>query len=157
MKFYLVTVLLILAACNESNKNVPGSETVHSENLDTIQRTTIAFTGGCYQRISGKDTAILELQIKDSLVTGRMVHKIVGMPLLESRIAGVIRDSLLIGENVFPSPEEPQRQIVFLVKEDKLISAYGELSASEGKIVFTDLRNLKLDTALTFSKAACSQ
>jgi hypothetical protein len=155
MKFYLVIVLLILAACNDSNENVPGSETVHSENLDTIQRTTIGFTAGCYQRIDGNDTAFLDLQITDSAVTGRMVHKIEGMPLLESRLSGVIRDSLLIGENVFSSPEEPKRQIVFLVKDDKLITAYGKLSASGGKIVFTDLKNLKLDTTLTFSKVAC--
>lgn len=97
MKFYAVVFFLILISCNEPNKD-PGSETVHTKG-DTIARSSIAFIPGCYEMTNNGDTTIMQLQVKDSTVSGTVISKKGKVKIVSDTLSwyGVIRDTLLHG------------------------------------------------------------
>ncbi|HZF63408.1 MAG TPA: hypothetical protein VEZ55_02935 [Chitinophagaceae bacterium] len=151
--YYLFTVLSVFA-CTDQQKVDSGNETVHANASDTIvTNAPIVIPAGDYELISGRDTAVLALQVKDTSVSGTLQFKWYEKDHNNGTVKGVIRDSIIWVDYTFQSEGITSvREEAFLMRPDSLIRATGEIVNKEGKQQFSDKLRLKYDYGQVFVK-----
>jgi hypothetical protein len=159
----LFFTILILYACtnNGASKKVAAADTaggtIHAIATDTIQRGAKPIVlAGCYQMILKKDTATLQLQLKDSTVTGHLRYKGYEKDDNTGTIKGVLRKELILADYTFQSEGVTSvREVIFKIKGDTLVQAYGDLAEVDNKMVFTNKNNLQFGPEQSFLKVTC--
>lgn len=154
----LVLVLLIfLIACSDEAQ--PLESTVHANAKDTI--TTAArpiILSGCYQMTLKRDSATLELSVKDTSVSGKLNYIFFQKEQNAGSLQGVLRNDLIYADCTFASEGRISvREVIFKIDGDMLIPAYGELTQSGNKIIFANKNALQFNELHPFIKVPCVQ
>lgn len=154
----LLSIFFIFcAACNESAP--PGESAVHANASDTINRAgTPIVISGCYQMTLKRDSATLDLSIKDTTVSGKLNYIFFEKDQNRGTIKGVLRNDIIYADYTFESEGKTSvREVIFKISDDTLIPAYGDLTQKGNKIVFVDKEALQFNDFHPFIKVACPQ
>jgi len=160
--FFLL--LVALAACNsntaDSNKTLQEGATegsVHAGTEGTIVTNTqpIALEG-CYEMTMKKDSAFMQLQLQDSIVSGTLNFLFFEKDRNRGTLKGVLRGDRILADYTFQSEGVTSvRQIVFKIKDETLLQGFGELKEEGGKLVFENLDAIQYHHANPFIKTSC--
>ena len=109
---------------------------------------------GCYQMVTGKDTAMLSLNHEGDTVTGSLSYHWYEKDNNEGSFRGVIKnDSLIVAHYNFQSEGITSvRQIVFKVRGEELLQGYGEIRMKNDTAFFRDVDLVIFDTKHPFQK-----
>ncbi len=160
----MVAVCMFLTACSgNSRSEIPdtvdnaGTETVHAGAKDTIiTGAKLLVLSGCYEMIMKQDTAFLQLQVKDTTVSGNLSYHWYQKDRNEGVISGVLRNDLIIADYTFRSEGMTSvREVIFKIKDTSLLQGTGALREQNGKIVYQNKTALHFDETYPFSKVAC--
>ena len=157
-QFFWISVLIICASCtNEEQKGTAAGNTVHNNVTDTIVTNAAPVAiAGCYEMINGRDTATLQVSVKDTTVTGNLVFDWAEKDGNKGTLQGVLRDSLIIADYTFESEGLISvRQEVFKIEEGAMVHGYGAVKEKSGKIVYQNPDDLQYDTLHIFKKRDC--
>ncbi len=159
-RFLFFLIACTLFACNNADKQSSetntDSTTVNTSGDSAI--TGISNYSGCFVSISGRDTALINLDIRDSVVNGTLQYHWSEKDHNNGRIKGVLRDSLIIASYDFRSEGVMSvRQVAFRLHQGQLIEGYGELEQRRDSIFFKNTDTLQYLTERPFSKVDCGE
>ena len=157
---FLVGLGLAALGCNPSGTGSgPEGETVHTGPKDTIVTGAKAISlAGCYQMILKQDTATLQLDVKDSTVTGILNFHWYEKDWNEGTLKGVLRENRIHADYTFHSEGMVSvREVVFRIAENgSLVSGFGDLVEQGGKLVFADREALQFQVDHPFLPIPCN-
>ncbi len=161
LKKYLAVICLIVSgACNQSATN--GSE---SDATQTVQENTKAGEemktmipeSGCYAGTIGKDSMFIKIEVFPNVVTGKLEYNFYEKDDNIGNIDGEMHGDTLIANYTFNSEGSSSvRQVAFLVQDETLREGYAPMEDKQGKMVFTDLSQLKFGGP-ALSKTPCGE
>ena len=162
MRFSFVFLLLLLFACNNPSASTdaqdPATEgSVHAGAADTLVTSAepLVLTG-CYEMTMKKDSAFLDLQVEDTIITGTLDFNFFEKDRNRGTLQGVLRNDLILADYTFQSEGVTSvREVIFKIKEGTLLHAYGEMKEQGGKLVFVDYADLQYPEANPFIKVSC--
>lgn len=145
------------ATASDGKDTVQSSQTIHTNITDTVvQNAKPMVLTGCYQMILKRDTALLNLTVKDTTVTGNLRYNFYEKDRNSGTLKGVLRNDLIFADYAFQSEGMTSvREVVFRIQDNSLLQGFGDLKEQDGKIVFQDKKNLQFQTANPFLKVAC--
>ena len=158
MRWFLFGLALAALGCNAPGPGASG-ETVHVIADDTVVtgKKAVPLTG-CYQMILKRDTATLELDVKDSTVTGTLQYRWFEKDWNEGTLQGVLRGDHIHGDYSFRSEGATSvREVVFRIAEDgSLVEGFGDLVQRDGKVVFAHGEPLQYQVNHPFLPIPCN-
>jgi hypothetical protein len=105
---------------------------------------------------TGKDTAILKINISDTLASGTLIYKLYEKDSNKGNLEGKLYGDTLIANYKFMSEGiESVRQVAFLIKDSTATEGYGDIEEKDGKMVFKDWKALNFKNGLTLKKVDC--
>jgi hypothetical protein len=111
---------------------------------------------GCYEMTMNRDTAQLQLEVKDTTITGKLRYNLFRRDSNIGSLTGVLRDSLIVAHYTFESEGLTSvREVIFKISDTTLLQAYGDLNTRGGKVVFSDPTQLQYTQANPFVKVPC--
>lgn len=160
MRWLFVCLAVVVLGCNSSgtDSGEPG-ETVHAGAADTIVTGAKAIPlTGCYQMILKRDTATLELDVKDSTVTGTLQYRWFEKDWNEGTLKGHVRQDRIHADYSFHSEGVTSvREVVFRIAEDgSLVEGFGDLVQQDRKLVFADKEALQYQETHPFLPIPCN-
>jgi hypothetical protein len=156
-----ISLILFLYSCNSNDANTASSENdsntgAHAGATQTGTLSTIGLRDGCYEMTMKRDTVLLRITIKDTVVTGQLDYRWHEKDRNTGTIHGVIKDSLIIADYTFQSEGMTSlREVVFKLKGDTLIQGFGEINEENGKVIFLDKNRLQFANANPFIRVDC--
>lgn len=155
-----LAISLVLMACDNTGGNQSGEDTVGRgpvEVVDIMPQPVIDSTiQGCYSVINKRDTASLQLIIKDSSITGSISYDLYEKDRNDGTFQGEIVDGMLLAWYMFRSEGVMSvRQEVFKIAKDELWPATGEVSVRNDTAYFSKPDQLKFDSTRAFKKVQC--
>ena len=161
---YFLFLSVIMCACNNStgsnstsNDTAQSSQTIHNNIKDTVVTGTKPMVlNGCYQMTLKKDTAKLNLIVKDSTVTGDLNYNFYEKDRNMGTLNGVLRNDIIYADYTFRSEGMTSvREVALKIKDSVLLQGYGPMEERNGKMVFQNKEKLKFQTAHPFVKVIC--
>lgn len=136
--FRFLSLAALLLSCTNDGRPGPGSETPHPEVPVTgVVGPQRLPAPGCYELVSGGDTARLQLQLQDTLIQGTLVYDWKERDGNTGTFKGAVRDSLLKAYYTFESEGMTSvREVTFLIKGDQLLEGYGPVGQRGDTVVF---------------------
>jgi len=111
---------------------------------------------GCYQMILKRDTATLQLAVKDTTVTGDLRYDWYERDGNTGTLNGVLRNDRIYADYTFQSEGTTSvREVIFKIENGTLLQGFGNLKEEKGKVIFQEPDNLQFQTANPFFKIAC--
>lgn len=111
---------------------------------------------GCYQMMMKRDTAALELTVKDTTVTGSLQYNLYEKDRNTGTLQGVLRNDIIYADYTFQSEGMTSvREVAFKIQDGALLQAVGAVSEQNSKVVFKDQATLQFPTDAPFLKTAC--
>jgi hypothetical protein len=161
---FVVVLFAFLLSCNNNNdaaiadvQDAATEGSVHAGAADTIVTSAqpLVLTG-CYEMTLKKDSAFLDLQVTDTVVTGTLNFNFFEKDRNSGTLQGVLRNDKILADYTFQSEGVTSvREVVFQIKDSTLLQGHGELKQQGTKLVFADPENLQYQTANPFIKVAC--
>lgn len=161
---YLLILAFIVCACNNnagsknaSKDTTQSSQTIHNNISDTVVTNAKPIVlNGCYQMTLKKDTARLNLTVKDSTVTGDLQYHWYARDANQGSLKGVLRNNMIYADYTFRSEGRTSvREVVLKIQDSVLLQGYGPMQEKNDKMVFQKKDSLKFQTAHPFTKVAC--
>lgn len=160
--FIIFFLLLLLYACNNRSTSTEVEDaatagSVHAGAADTLVTGVQPFVlTGCYEMTMKKDSAFLDLQVEDTLVSGTLDFNFFEKDRNRGTLKGVLRNDRILADYTFSSEGVTSvREVIFLIKNGTLLNAYGALKEQGGKLVFADREDLQYGEANPFIKVPC--
>lgn len=149
LSFYLS---LFLYACSS-----PSRETATTANIDTMPKMEVMIPAQtCYAGTIARDSIFLKVEKFPNVVTGtlelRYYEKDQSIGAIEGKMHG---DTLIADYTYFSEGTTSIRQVALLLQNDMAYQGHGEMTEKDGKMVFTNLSEIKFDTSLKLTKTAC--
>jgi hypothetical protein len=146
--------VLFLSACN-SNVTTSVSET---KAMDTAIHSGSTISGKhCYAFVSDKDSIFMDVEINDKGATGNLIYKFSEKDKNEGTFEGTMYADTLFATYHFSSEGMlSDREIIFILNDNKAIEAYGELVEENGKMKFSNPQQLSLEQTFALSKVNCN-
>ncbi len=136
---WLMAAVLMLS-CQKEAKN---TENLIGSRTDTTRIEAFAMESGKYLYQKEGDTISLQLQVKDSKVTGELVYKLKEKDANTGTIEGEIKDNIIIALYTFQSEGTTSvRQVAFKFTDKGVVEGYGAVEEKEGKVLFKDINTL---------------
>jgi hypothetical protein len=164
-RIFIFCICIVFLACSNNensttalaNSDSLSGETVHSNAKDTIiTKAKPMILAGCYEMIFKRDTAQLNLDVKDTVITGTLNYHLYEKDKNTGTIKGVLRDNMIYADYTFQSEGTTSlREVIFKINDNTLVSAFGDLTEKQGKFIFRDKDHLQFQTANPFIKVAC--
>lgn len=158
-KMYLVIVILLLIACNNNTGKVEEKESTVSGDSSSAANpinTSDAVIGGCYTQVFKRDTANLQIEVKQNNVTGPLSYKLYEKDLNDGSIIAVVEDSIINGWYLFRSEGVLSvRQVAWRIKPGQLWPAMGEVIQRNDTTMFARPDKLQFDSSMPFVKIKC--
>jgi hypothetical protein len=159
-KMFLLFCALAIFACTNNQTGTtaaPNAGTVHANANDTIVTSAQPVVlNGCYQMLIQQDTALLQLQLHDSLVTGNLSYHRQQKDNNNGTLKGVLRDDKIYADYTFQSEGRTSvRQVVFKIQQAALLEGTGDMVQQKNQFVFKDTGRLHFSNTHAFVKAAC--
>jgi|GEM_PF-3089546 len=155
---FLLSTYLIIACNNKTAEPATGS-TVHANATDTIVTDAKPMViEGCYEMTMKRDTATMQLSVRDSIITGKLNYRFYKTDWAEGFLNGVIRDDLIIADYTFSSEGlTTLREIIFRIHDNALWQGVGDLTERDGKVVYVNRDNIQFNSPNPFVKVDCEQ
>jgi hypothetical protein len=155
MKKLLVAAFAALSMLNCKNKE-QKTETVNTDQQETIAEKTSALNLGCYVFDDGKNIVSLEITENGEEIKGNLTYALFEKDKNSGKFTGKLKEGILIADYTFLSEgKESIRQVAFKTEGDKLIEGYGELN-TEGT-AFKDISNIQFTSTMPLTKTDCSK
>lgn len=163
----LLTVgMLLFAACRNGSQG-PTANTADPGKAGSVHATADPVVGfaeaapfvlaGCYEMTMQRDTATLNLQVTDTVVTGTLVYRWYARDGNTGTIKGVLRDSLVVADYTFRSEGLTSvREVIFKIQDTTLVQAFGDLANRGNKIVYANRDAVQYTTDHPFVKVPCA-
>lgn len=157
----ILIIGLLIIACNNSGGSTNNDDSAANGpvEVDIIpQAPPVDSTiQGCYSMINNRDTASLQLIIKDSTISGSLSYNLYQKDRNTGSFQGEIVDGMLLAWYMFKSEGVMSvRQEVFKIGKDELWPATGEVSVRNDTAYFTKPDQLKFDSARAFKRVQCA-
>ncbi|PSL35889.1 hypothetical protein [Chitinophaga ginsengisoli] len=153
--YFVAAALFTMFSCQPPASNTPETE---EQDTSTVMVTASVETPDqqCYTRISGKDTAYLEFEIKKDTVYGRLEYHLFEKDKNVGGIKGTIADNIIKAEYNFMSEGTfSKRPVIFKVENSQIFEAIPSSFDAQGIPVFDkDQSKLKFEHD-PFIKGAC--
>jgi len=154
-------ISLLIIACNNSGGNGHNTDTTGSGpvEVDIMPQSPPVDSAiqGCYSMISNRDTASLQLIIKDSSINGSLSYNLYQKDHNVGSFEGEIVDGMLLAWYMFKSEGVMSvRQEVFRIGKDELWPAIGEVSVRNDTAYFSKPDQLKFDSTRAFKRVQCA-
>ncbi|MFA6150422.1 MAG: hypothetical protein WC716_03810 [Chitinophagaceae bacterium] len=145
--------VMFLSAC-DSNVTSSVSET---KAMDTAIHSTSTISGKhCYAFVSDKDSIFMDVEINDKSATGKLIYKLSEKDKNEGTFEGTMNADTLFATYHFSSEGMmSDREIIFILNDNKAVEAYGEQMDVNGKMKFKNSHELSLEYSFTLSKENC--
>lgn len=131
---------VLMLSCKKEAKN---TENLIGSRTDTTRIEASAMESGKYLYQKEGDTISLQLQVKDSKVTGELVYKLKEKDANTGTIEGEIKDNVIIALYTFQSEGTTSvRQVAFKFTDKGVVEGYGAVEEKEGKVLFKDINTL---------------
>jgi hypothetical protein len=158
--FASLVISLLIIACNNSGGNGNNTDTTANGPVEVDimpQSPPIDSTiQGCYTMINKRDTASLQLIIKDSSISGTLSYSIYEKDRNAGSFQGEIVDGMLLAWYMFKSEGVMSvRQEVFRIGNDELWPALGEVAVRNDTAYFSKPDQLKFDSTRAFKRVQC--
>ncbi len=157
--FYLFCIILTAIGCQNNQPN-NMSETVSADTakpfVDSV--TTVQTSNGknCFAYIKNQDTILLTLNLKDTLATGKLVYNLYEKDKNTGTFNGFLRHDTLIANYTFLSEGMTSvRQVAFLLKGDILQQGSGNMKDQNGRLVFTNKKDIVFDNNILLEAVDC--
>jgi hypothetical protein len=148
--------VMLFNSCNNEGK--PSSE-LRSDSTDkepVIKTIIESLSSGCYVQIAGRDTANLQIENKDSSVTGSLSYNIFQKDRNDGTLQAEISGDILTGWYLFKSEGIISvRQVAWKINGDELWQGTGEVAQKNDTMFFSNPDRLLYDSTRPFKKVAC--
>lgn len=155
----ILLVCLLAAGCgNNPNADATDNTGVHAtaDPVVGFAQSDPFVLPGCYEMTHKGDTATLQLEVEDSLVTGRLAYRWYQKDANTGTIKGVLRDSLILADYTFESEGLTSvRELILKIEDTVLVEAFGDLQTKGNKVVFANPAAVQYMTDNPFVKVAC--
>lgn len=139
------------------------STTIVEANADTtvvkdasVTRVPVQW-GGCYSWVINKDSALLQLKVSDSMVSGQLRYDWNEKDRNSGTIKGVVHDSLIIVDYTFQSEGMTSvREVAFKLKGDSIVEGFGDYNTGSDTLRFKHTATLQFQTDRAFEKVPCA-
>lgn len=164
MKPFLLFALCSTILSCSNNGTATGTNTldsagdeVHSAATDTlVTNNKPVVLSGCYEMVLKRDTAALNITLKDSTITGNLQYYFQEKDDNNGVLKGVIRDRYIYADYTFQSEGTTSvREVVFKIEGDTLVPGFGNITEQDGKIIFSDRSTLQFQHETPFLKVTC--
>lgn len=156
--FGLTIVACILFACNQGQQPAAGATDMDRDST-TMRHDTYAGlqqVAGCYTAVSGRDTAGLRLEERDSNLNGALSYNYYEKDRNEGSFQGEVQDGMLTGWYLFRSEGVMSfRQVAWQIRGSELWPATGEMEQRNDTMLFRDIKAVRFDSSLVFRKVPC--
>lgn len=144
-----------LASCNsepkQSSATIAMADTANPGKIKVMIPNIF-----CYSTRGGKDTVFLKTEVYPNVVTGSLSYKIYEKDSNTGTIDGTLKGDTLIADYTFMSEGQSSvRQVAFIIKNAIATEGYGAMEEKEGKMVFTNLRELDFNKGIKLQKVEC--
>ncbi|HEX2534289.1 MAG TPA: hypothetical protein VHK69_11160 [Chitinophagaceae bacterium] len=161
MRLPLISLLpVLLSACGGDtvSRTEPAASEVHQNaSVPTGTTSTAIPLNGCYEMVFKRDTARMQLELRDSTITGTLEYRLYEKDRNTGTLKGVVRDSLIVADYTFSSEGSTSvREVVFRIEDTALVPAHGDIEERSGRLVFRDRSRLQYETANPFLRFPCS-
>lgn len=148
----LKTLLLFMATafalqcCNNNSKdnithNVGDSYSKHED---------------CYVFINGKDSILMELNLKSNKVTGHLMYNFYEKDDNLGTLSGEVHgDTIFAMYNFDSEGQTSKREVAFLKKGNTLVEGFGEIEEKNGEMTFKNRKFLNFDSNIILNKTDC--
>ncbi|WP_341835910.1 hypothetical protein WJU16_24110 [Chitinophaga pollutisoli] len=138
----LMTIPYIALACQSSPSSEQSAETQASAH--------------CYQKVTGKDTFLLQLVVDDTDVKGVLEYKFHEKDKNSGTVSGALSDNIFRGTYHFKSEgTTSDRPVIFKMMGEQLYEALADSADANGIPIFaTDDSRLRFDPS-PYSKTDC--
>ena len=157
----IIFLLLFAFAC----QNTPGSTTASGNSTDDSLTNFVDATqtlqqppslSGCYQMTIKDDTALLQITVNDSIVTGTLVYLFREKDNNRGELTGALKGEYIYADYTFYSEGiTSTREVVFKMKDHALVPGFGDIMQRDSKIVFTNKDALQFQYETPFLKQPC--
>jgi hypothetical protein len=164
-KFLTAISLFLFCACanDTATANADGSDTALSSQTPHNNGDATGVIGakpialnGCYQMTLKRDTATLNLSLKDTTVTGTLRYDWHEKDHNNGTIKGVLRNDAIYADYIFESEGTTSvREVVFKIQDTVLLQGFGDLTEENGKIIFQHRDSLQFQENHPFLKIMC--
>lgn len=162
LKYFSILFMLSFAACGDNDNINTGvitkTNTAHNQAKNTFDTSArIIDLNGCYEMTIKQDTASMELTVRDTIVTGKLIYAWNEKDGNIGSLNGVLRGDLIFAEYTFESEGTTStRELIFRLEDSLLQQAVGELDQKNNKIVYKDPDQLDFNTMPPFMKIPCN-
>lgn len=126
-----VALLLSLAGCGQRTSKTESTAAADSSGTTTVQPDTV-----CFQQITGRDSTMLRLAIKDSTVTGELNVLPYEKDQARGLINGMLKNNQIIADWQRSGEGVTQHyEVIFTLKGDAVTWREGERIEKRGKWV----------------------
>ncbi len=146
--------VLFLSAC-DSRVTTSVAET---KAMDTAIHSSSTISGKhCYAFVSDKDSIFMDVEINDKSATGKLIYKLSEKDKNVGTFEGTMNADTLFATYHFSSEGMmSDREIIFILNDNKAVEAYGELVEENGKMKFSNPQQLSLEQTFALSKVNCN-
>lgn len=146
-------IVLGLAACQDSSRPTDNTQ---SNTLSAPSLPATAEGPQCYTRITGKDTAFLELNIQGDSVRGKLAYRNFEKDSSEGTVRGTRQGNFIDVQYTFNSEGMTSvRRIIFKQTDDRVYEGLANAFDKEGNPLYDSDRNkIRFDQA-AFTPGDC--
>ena len=150
----LLGLVLVAGSCNNEGKPSTRSEKDTITSSPSVVRDTLS--SGCYSQIVQRDTSSLQLQKKESSLTGALSYSIYQKDRNDGTVMAEQSGDIIKGWYLFKSEGIISvRQVAWKIKDEELWPATGEVLQRNDTTLFAKPDQLKFDSTWPFKKVPC--
>lgn len=152
--FVFFAAITVFSSC-DSNVSTSVSET---KTIETAVHLSSTISGKhCYAFVSDKDSIFMDVNIKNNNATGKLTYKLSEKDKNEGTFEGIMNVDTLFATYHFSSEGLiSDREIIFILNDNKAVEAYGEQVVENGKMKFSNHQQLSLEQTFALSKVNCN-
>jgi len=112
----------------------------------------------CYAYLSVSDTVQLMLVKNDTVMTGELLYQLAEKDRNSGTLTGRMRGDTLLANYRFQSEGvESEREVAFLLRDNKAIEGFGPVVERAGKMIFVPSSRLTFTDNRPLVKVACTE
>jgi len=150
----LLAFMLLAGSCNNEGKTSTQVEKDSMTPANVVVKDTLL--SGCYFQIVNRDTSSLQLQKKDSSLTGALSYSIYQKDRNDGTVMAEQSGDIIKGWYLFKSEGIISvRQVAWKISGEELWPATGEVMQKNDTTMFAKPDQLKFDRTRPFKKVPC--
>ncbi|MEP7252717.1 MAG: hypothetical protein ABI683_10065 [Ginsengibacter sp.] len=158
------SLALLFTACNSQPDKSSAEADIQDSTSTTFDSSTSpagetamnSISSGCYLSIFKKDTAMLNLTVSGTDVSGDLNYSLYQKDKNKGSLKGTFQNELIVADYTFQAEGMTSvRQVAFKKSGDSLIEGYGDIEMKGDTARFKDVDHLKFHEDRPFAKTDC--